>query len=207
MKELWLSWQLILEEDCLASCLLCIQSEFMANITKASINTFCMLTLGPRPSMQAALPNLPQQLWEFWVATRYKFRPPTRFQRTTHAMQACQAFQLYPTINRKISAPITEKGATKAQCSRACFCACKSSIWNGRQFPSKRLISNICIYIILILYTFVYLKNYSWYTWLPSACFKSIKDWVVETHQKQRQGSGALRPKILSQKRPSGLRQ
>lgn len=77
MKELWLSWQLILEEDCLASCLLCIQSEFMANITKASINTFCMLTLWPRPSMQAALPNLPQQLWEFWVATRYKFRPPT----------------------------------------------------------------------------------------------------------------------------------
>lgn len=35
-------------------------------------------------------------------------RPPHRFQRTTHAMQAYQAFQLYPTMNRKIKAPITE---------------------------------------------------------------------------------------------------
>lgn len=54
-------------------------------------------------------------------------------------------------------------GAMKAQCSQACFCACKSSIWNGRQFPFKRLIYKsyisyisyifISSYIVFILYT------------------------------------------------------
>lgn len=123
----------------------------MANMTKASINTFCMLTLGPWPSMQAALPSLPQ--WALGILGGHKVQETSLGPRTVsrEPHMRCRPIRrsnCTPQWTGKSRLQSLSKAPWKLNVARLVSALVSPQIRNGRQFPSKGRIYNISyIYI------------------------------------------------------------
>lgn len=163
----------------------------MANMTKASINTFCMLTLGPWPSMQAALPSLPQ--WALGILGGHKVQETSLGPRTVsrEPHMRCRPIRrsnCTPQWTGKSRLQSLSKAPWKLNVARLVSALVSPQIRNGRQFPSKGRIYNIS-------YIYIYLNSYHIISYLyriPQSLF--LIDLITFGMLQEYQGLGHWNP-------------